>query len=101
MYLAEHSEEGFHKARQVYEKGAFSRSFATLKLDKELPDVVHQYTKVSGITIDAVPVKGEILRSAQKGAKIIDVLYDTDDADAATVGCKVGGNPEPVFDGCE
>lgn len=99
-YLEEKTEESFQVARNIYEKGAFSRSYATVTLKTGLPSNVKQGTLVHGLTVDGNKVEGEVLRTTPKGETKISILYDTTDSDVDYTGCRVAANPSPVKDGC-
>lgn len=94
------TDESFNIARQVYEHGAYSRSYALLTLEKELPVDVMQFTHVVGYSHSGKQVVGMVRRRMAAGQTELDVLYDLDDDDDPTTGCYVGGNPEPVVDEC-
>lgn len=99
-YLDEKTEESFQIARNIYEKGAFSRSFASVTLKTPLPNNIEQGTLVHGTTVDGDPVLGEVLRPTPKGQTTLNILYDTTDSEVDYTGCRVGANPNPVKSGC-
>jgi hypothetical protein len=99
-YLDEKTEESFEIARNVYEHGAFSRSYASLNLAKPLSQDVKQGTMIKGVTVKGDPIVGEFLRPTLKGQTKLNILYDTTDADVDYTGCRVGANPNPVTYGC-
>jgi len=99
-YLDMHTDEAFDIAKNVYEHGAFSRSYALLDLEKPLPSVVQQGTVVKGYTRSGDRVTGTVRRLMPAGQTELDVLYEMDDDEDPSTGCYVGANPEPVVDEC-
>lgn len=101
-YLDAHTDEGFDVARDVYQKGAFSRSYAKVTLEKPLTVDVKQGATVRGFNVRGEPMTGTLRRSYKSAEmkKQLDVLYEMDDDEDPTTGCYVGANPEPITDWC-
>lgn len=85
-------------AKKVYELGAHSRSYAELSLGFEgLPGDVGPHTIVSGVSVSGEPITGVGIDEGKLGAKTLKVRYHNDEN---SVQCFVGGNPEPITEGC-
>lgn len=85
-------------AKKVYELGAHSRSYAELSLGFDgLPGDVGVHTIASGISVSGEPITGVGIDEGKIGAKVIKIRYHNDEN---PVQCFVGGNPEPVTEGC-
>ena len=91
----------FSSAREVYENGSHSKSFATLGLLTALESFTPQGTAVTGTSVDGQPVSGKVYADAQQGAMQLQVQYATKDAQDSYVRCQVGGSSEAVTDGCK
>lgn len=98
--LAAGTEEGMANALRIYTEGAFSKSYAEITLDTPLTSTLPKGTEVVGTNTNNDEIRGTILDEAEASDKIIRVQYATTGVQESYVGCQVGGNPEPVFDGC-
>lgn len=87
------------EAQQVFEKGAFSRSYAELTFGLEgLPGDVKAHSSVKGAADSGEVIMGMMLDHGKLGDKVVRVLYENAD----NLGfCNVGGNPEPITSGCK
>ena len=85
-------------AKKVYELGAHSRSYAELSLGFEgLPGDIGPHSIASGISVSGQAITGVGIDEAKLGAKTVKIQYHNDDN---PVKCLVGGNPDPVTEGC-
>jgi len=94
-------EEAKHiKAKEVYQSGAFSRTFAKLSFGFQgLPEDIKAHSPVTVASIDGeTMLNGLLLEHAKFGDKHVRILYDNvDNAEK----CYVGSHPEPVTAGCK
>ena len=86
-------------AKDVYNRGAFSRTYATLDFgDDGLPSEMDAQSPVTVASEDGQTMyTGTLLENAASGVKSIRVLYSNDNPKQ----CFVGAHPEPVVDGCK
>ena len=99
--LAAGTDEGMANALRIYSEGAFSKSFAEVTLSEALGSAVPKGTEVSGTNTNGDEIRGVTLDEAEAGDKIVRVQYATTGVQATYVGCQVGGNPDPKYDGCK
>jgi len=99
-YLNQQTDEGFAVARNIYEYGAFSRAYAELKLERPLPSDVGADAKIRGVNNLGDPITGRIRQPTKSGTAKLGVLYDTNNDDIPLNGCRVGANPNPIYDEC-
>lgn len=95
--------DSFAKAKQIYNEGGHSKSFATIELTTGLAS---ELTKDSGLTGESVSigdVKGKMYSSAPIGSTTIKFKYTpSEDNQEEHVKCKVGALPvaDQIHDGC-
>ena len=97
--LSELFEKAKHiQAKEVYNRGAFSRTFATLHFGAEgLPEEMRAQSPVTVASTDGeTMLTGMLLDQGRLGAKSVRILYGSDNP----LKCNVGGHPEPIVDGC-
>lgn len=99
--LAAGTDEGKANARSIYTQGAFSKSYAEIVLDTPLANTLSKGVEVVGASADGTEIRGAVLDEAVSGDKIVRVQYSTSGVQESYVGCQVGGNPDPVLDGCK
>ncbi len=102
--LEKERESGFRIAQRVYQEGAFSRPVAELYLDQELESSIPAGAEVIGTAYDwetYALVKGTLHVKAQKGTRVLEILYDIRDDQENYVQCQAGANPNPFIDGCK
>lgn len=98
--LATGTEEGFAAALRIYQEGAFSKSYAEVKLDTALTMDLPAGTEIVGSNSNDDEIRGTLLDEAEAGDVMVRVQYSTTGVQASYVTCQVGANPDPVFDGC-
>jgi len=89
---------GFPGAQDIYSQGSFSKSIGVFTLTDGSPISIEAKTKVSGLTDSGAVVVGTATSAINENGPILSLQYSTTDEAGTT--CNVGGNPEPVFDGC-
>jgi hypothetical protein len=98
--LALTTEQSFEDARRVYTEGGNSKSIAQVTLSTALQTSLPIDTPISGINADGDEVAGKVYEETSAGATVLEIQYQTSDIQATHVGCRVGGNPEPLTEGC-
>lgn len=94
------SQDRLDEAKQVYIRGAFSRSYADLQFGFEgLPANIEAHSPVTVERKDGtgVALKGMLLEPGKRGEKMVRILYKQNENENQ---CYVGGHPDPVLDGC-
>lgn len=88
------------KAKEVYNLGAFSRTYATLHFGFQgLPEEIAAHSPVTVASTDGeTMLAGMVLEKGKFGAKSVRILYDNVDNPEK---CYVGGHPDPVVEGCK
>jgi len=87
--LKKATDQGFTNAKNIYEKGGNSKSFARVNLGTGLTVAVPKGTVISGINSDGLQVMGKAKDNFGAGATEIDVQYQTSDS-SPHVTCRVG-----------
>ncbi len=91
-------------AREIYERGASSLSYAEITLDEPLDIVLNEGTLVVGASFanDMEEVMGTVLETVEEGSNVVKIRYFVRGDQENPVNCRVGGAPEPfyVLDGC-
>jgi hypothetical protein len=98
--LALGTSQSFAKAREIYEKGAHSKSIATVTLTQDPVGPINEGTEVSGTTQSGAQVTGKVYAGVSSGQRSVQIQYDTISIQNEYVGCRVGANPEPMTTGC-
>lgn len=100
--LAIQTPESFNRARQIYNQGGNSRSYARLTLATGLPSAMRKGTPVVGRGADGNEVRGTAAMDHVEGDSELKVYYDTSDLQESHVDCRVGALPEweVVSGGC-
>lgn len=98
--LATGTEQSFAQALKVYTDGGNSKSVASITLSSPLTALLPIDTPVSGTNEDGDEVAGRTYEEYSVGTSVIEVQYQTSDIQESYVGCRVGGNPDPLTDGC-
>lgn len=88
-------------AKNVYEQGAHSKSYAVLTLTSALSTGVPKGTLIEGTSVDGNAISGKAYSDHEAGAMTLEVQYSTSDIQASYVGCQVGGSSDPVLGGCK
>lgn len=99
--LAAGTDEGKDNALKIYTEGAFSKSYAEIALDTALANTLSKGVEVVGVNAAGDEIRGAVLDEADVGDRIVRVQYATTGVQETYVGCQVGGNPDPVLDGCK
>lgn len=117
-------------AKDVYELGGFSKSYAEVTLKSALSSKIADGTPISGKAVDGSTVTGTALGTYESGATVIQIQYDTSARQEVRyiptssgfeghsrcgifltlqmptlrsktyVRCTVGGNNDPNIEGC-
>jgi hypothetical protein len=92
------SDATFSQARDVYEKGGYSKSVATVSLPTALTSRIDAGTDVQGLAEDGSVALMFAFAEAAEGAVSLELQYRTSEAGGTT--CNVGGLPSPITTGC-
>jgi len=98
--LAIGTEISFANAREIYEKGGYSKSVATVTLTTPLSVGIDKDTLVQGVSASGAPVYGTLSKTYNSGDRTMEIQYKTTDEQKAYVNCQVGGLPRPNLAGC-
>jgi hypothetical protein len=80
-------------AKNVYQRGGYSKSVSTIKLETVLPYAVPSGKIITGKNMDYSAVRLKAYVDIEQGAKMIEVQYEE-------AGCYVGGLPQPDTTEC-
>lgn len=104
VHLGLATADEFINAKQIYEEGGNSKSYAEITLDNNLVSAIPKKSKVTGKTSGGAEVTGTVYKDADSGQKILKVQYDTSETQATHVTCRVGGlqneDNGAMYDGC-
>jgi hypothetical protein len=98
--LAKKTNQSFEAARQIYNQGGNSKSYATVTLSSPLSSQVPRFDTISGKNEDGLEVIGKALFSFQPGDSEVRIQYATTDVQASYVDCQVGGLADTNTKGC-
>jgi hypothetical protein len=98
VLLNKGTDASFAQARDIYEEGSFSKSYAEIQLDAGAPDKIDADTVVS-VTTDGAIIVGTVMDDVSAGAQSVSIQYAVTEQGGST--CNVGGNPTPILDGCK
>jgi hypothetical protein len=99
LLLSKQTESTFEQAKDIYERGSFSKSIAEITFD-ENGDVQIDAGTVVSVTLDDLSIViGTVMDDVPVGTKPMRIQYQVLDNGGST--CNVGGNPTPVLDGCK
>jgi hypothetical protein len=93
------TETTFQQARDIYEDGSFSKSFAVIQLDVEAESKIDAKTVVTATLENDSIVVGTVMKDVPKGTKEVRIQYKVTEEGGST--CNVGGNPTPILTGCK
>ena len=99
--LAAGTMDGFVNATRVYGEGAFSWPFAALRIQGGVPSELKRGIEVLGFNAEGQVVEGTVLEHTAEGKDVVHVQYSVSDDQSDYVRCHVGGNPNPIFEGCK
>lgn len=93
--------QNFNQARKIYQEGGYVDPLAILTLEEPLRADAHQGIDVTGKTTDGQYVAGKVRTTARVGSTSLEVEYHSSPTQK-DIGrsCRVGGNPNPVTEGC-
>jgi len=106
--LASESEDNMAAAKNVFEKGTYSDSYAMLNIIDDVNDSFSSLeippgTVVDGQTSSGFMIQGKVFSGSSNGQTTLDVHYIEKDLYGSTPSlnvCRVGGNPTPIITGC-
>lgn len=84
------TEESYGLAKNIYEQGAHTKSYAEITLSSKLSTVLTKGTAVEGETADGSAVMGKLMSDASADSSTVKVLYSVSDI-LPNVKCTVGG----------
>jgi len=90
LSLSDGTAQSFQVAREIYEQGGFSKSFAQVILSQPLSRTVSKGTQITGLGQNGQVVLGKAIGDFLPGSEIIRIQYKTSDIQADYVGCQVG-----------
>lgn len=93
--------ESWAIARRVYQEGAFSRSYAEVRISSVLPRMVYSNEEFIGQSATNETVDMIALQAIDADSDVLQLEYVTYDDQANYVNCQVGANPEPNLEGCK
>jgi hypothetical protein len=103
VQLSDGTDDSISIAKAVYEEGAFSKSYAKVKLTTPLSSKLNKGDKIKGKNADGKDVDGKALKTFESGVRDIEVQYSTTDIQDSYVGCQVGALAlagKEVTEGC-
>jgi len=98
--LATGTTQSIQQAKDVYEKGAFSKTVATVTVSPSLATAIAKGTKLSGKTADGTQVDGTLFEAYTANSGTLRFQYEVNSKQAQYVNCQVGANPDPNIEGC-
>jgi hypothetical protein len=93
------TEATFKQARNIYEDGSFSKTFAEIQLDSGAPSKIDANTVVTVTRSNGSIVVGTVMNDVPEGTQAVSIQYKVTEEGGST--CNVGGNPSPILDGCK
>ena len=90
-------------AKEVYERGASSMSYAEVTFEEPLASAIEKGTLVVGSSVNGTEARGTVMEPYDVGSQVIKVAYEVSDVQDSYENCRVGGAPEPymILDGCK
>jgi len=88
--LSKATDESFEKAKEIYNNGAYSKSYAALKLASGLSASANKGLAVKGYTEEGSEVAGKMYSTYDAGLTDVRVQYKTGDVQDSYVDCQVG-----------
>ena len=100
--IALQTETAFNTAKEIYQQGGHSKSYALLTLSTPLAVTLNKGTIVTGTDTLGAAISGKAYSTFATGSTVISVQYSTSDVQADYVGCQIGALPvdEMVTKGC-
>merc|ERR1719203_760339 len=98
--LAVATDDSFSNARQIYNNGGNSKSYAALTLTEGLTSDIKKNQAIIGKNADGNEISGKAYQDYDSGAQNLKVLYETTDIQASYVQCQVGALKETNTQGC-
>jgi len=98
--LAKLTGDGFQNAKEIYQEGGYSKSYAVIKLNSSLTSQVTKGTVITGFDTTNEMVNGKAYSTYAAGVSEIIVQYSTLATQDSYVNCQVGKLTEPNTDGC-
>jgi hypothetical protein len=100
LMLSASTDDSFLAARNIYTKGAYSKSVAEITLTTPLTKYIKQGASVTGKNSDGSLVVGKVYDDYASGSSAIGVQYKTIDIQKDYMNCQVGGLSKPNLQGC-
>ena len=94
------TQEGFDKAKKIYERGAYSHPVATLRIIGGVPKKIDHGNLVIGMTDNHKAVYSTVTTIHEIDGNNLIVAYDSSSIRGDYIPCEVGGSPHPFTEGC-
>jgi len=99
--LSKQTDESFLKAGEIYNNGAYSKSFAALTLTTGLATSVNKGQVVTGTSESGSEIAGKMYATFEAGSTDVHFQYKTGDVQSAYVNCQVGAlGADGNLEGC-
>eukprot|EP00978_Attheya_sp_CCMP212_P024300 scaffold76138_cov53-Attheya_sp.AAC.1 len=90
LALSDGTDQSFQVAREIYEQGGFSKSFAQVLLSQPLATPISKGTQITGLGQNGQVVVGKAIDAFLAGSRVIRIQYKTSDIQSNYVNCQVG-----------
>jgi len=98
--LAKLTGDGFQNAKEIYQEGGYSKSYAEIRLDSELSEQLTKGTEITGKDTTNEMINAKSYSTYAAGVSNIIVQYSTLVTQDNYVNCQVGKLTDPNMDGC-
>jgi len=98
--LAKLTSDGFQNAKEIYQEGGYSKSYASIRLSSGLTSQLTKGTEISGTDTTGQMVNGKAYSTYETGITNIIVQYKTLATQDTYVNCQVGKLTTPNTSGC-
>lgn len=82
--------ESYALAKDIYQNGVHSKSFAEVAIEGGAPAAIPAGAKIVGQTASGKEVRGKAMAAAESGASVLRIQYATTDIQDSYVNCQVG-----------
>jgi len=98
--LAKLTGDGFQNAKEIYQEGGYSKSYAEIRLDTSLSEQLTKGTEITGKDTTNEMINAKSYSTYEAGVSNIIVQYSTLVTQDNYVNCQVGKLTDPNMDGC-